>query len=144
LPKAQSYESHRRYFPAHHFIVQPILIAWFFYQLGRFLDARSVETGMTALLGLGLVVFAFSSRVMSLTAQNRVIRLEERLRLMRLMPPEDHARIDELKTRQLVGLRFASDSEVVDLARRCLSGELDSSSAVKKEVKEWRPDYLRV
>ena len=144
MPKAQSYESHRRYLPAHHFVVQPILIAWFFYQLGRFFDARSVETGMTALLGLGLVVFAFTSRVMSLTAHNRAIRREERLRLMRLMPPEEHARIDDLKPRHLVGLRFASDSEVVDLARRCLSGELESAAAVKKEVKEGRPDYLRV
>ena len=144
MAKEQSYASHRRYLPAHHFIAQPIVIAWFFYQVGRFLDLRTFDAAMMMLLGLGLVVFTFTSRLMSLTAQNRVIRLEERLRLMRLMPAEEHARIDDLKTRQLVGLRFASDSEVVDLARRCLSGELDSASAVKKEVKVWKPDYLRV
>jgi len=144
LPDTQSYETHRRYFPAHHFFVQPILIAHLVMQVIQFVEVQSFDAGWSVMFALALVVFSFTSRVMSLTAQDRVIRLEERLRLMRLMPAEDHARIDELRTRHLVALRFASDDEVVGLARRCLSGELKSSKDVKQNVKTWRPDFLRV
>jgi hypothetical protein len=144
LPKVQTYENHRRYHRLHHFIVQPILIANFAFELGEFIDDPGRATGWTVIVAAGLMLLAFSARSMALTAQNRVIRLEERLRLSTLMPPEERDRIEELKTRQLVGLRFASDAEVVDLARRCLSGELKSSSDVKKNITEWRPDHLRV
>jgi hypothetical protein len=130
--------------PAHHFFVQPILITNFFIQVWRMVQNPTFDTGWMALLSFTLVVFAFTSRVMALTAQNRVIRLEERMRLARLMPSEDHARINDLAMRHLVGLRFADDSEVVDLARRCLNGELQTANDVKKSVKQWRPDFLRV
>lgn len=130
--------------PWHHFFVQPILTINFAYQLRRLGQDANLDTAMAALVAAALLIFAFTARVMALTAQNRVIRLEEQLRLTRLMPAEEHARIGELKPRHLVGLRFAPDAEVVDLARRCLSGELTSAADVKKNVKEWRPDYLRV
>ena len=144
LPQTQSFESHSRYFPAHHFFVQPILTATFLLQLGRFIDARTFDNGWLTLLAFALLVFSFTSRQMALTAQNRIIRLEEKLRLTKLMPPDDHARIDELRPGHFVGLRFADDSEVVDLARRCLSGELRTAKDVKQNVKSWRPDLLRV
>ena len=143
MPEQQSYQSHRRYFPAHHFIVVPILVVNFFIQAWRLVQNPTFDTGWVALVSLALMVFAFTSRVMALTAQNRIIRLEERMRLARLMPAEDQTRIDELATRHLVGLRFADDSEVVDLARRCLSGELQTAEDVKKNVKTWRADFLR-
>jgi hypothetical protein len=84
------------------------------------------------------------ARVMALTVQSRLIRLEERLRLQRLMPAEEHAAIAALRLGQLVGLRFAADEEAPDLARRCAAGELKSSGDVKKQVKNWRADHLRV
>lgn len=130
--------------PLHHFFVMPVLNVNFAIQLWRFIQDASFDTGWPALVALALVGFGFSARLMALTAQNRVIRLEERLRLMRLMPVEEHAHIEALPTRQLIGLRFASDDEVVDLARRCISGELQSSTDVKKSVRQWRPDFLRV
>lgn len=144
MTQAQSYKSHRRYMPAYHFFVLPILVANFLVQLRRFVKDQTFDTGWLTLVALALVVLGFTSRVMALTAQNRVIRLEERLRLMRLMPVEEHSRIGELATRQLIGLRFASDSEVADLARRCLNGELKSGEDVKRNVQGWREDYLRV
>ncbi len=103
-----------------------------------------MDTGWTAILAFGVVLLSLTARAMALTAQNRVIRLEERIRLARLMPAEDQGRIEELATRHLVGLRFASDNEVVDLAKRCLSGEFKTAADVKKNVQNWRPDYLRV
>jgi len=75
--------------------------------------------------------------------QDRVIRLEERLRLSNLLPAEMHAGINDLTPGQLVGLRFAADDEVVALAQRCMSGELTKGEQIKKEVKNWRPDNLR-
>ncbi len=144
MPKVQTYKSHRRFFWPYHFIVQPILAANFVFELAGFIDAPNGDTGWALILATGLLLLAITARAMALTVQNRVIRLEEKLRLSSLMPPEERGRVDELRTGQLIGLRFASDSEVVELARRCLSGELKSSSDVKKVVKEWRPDHLRV
>jgi hypothetical protein len=81
---------------------------------------------------------------MALTVQTRVIRLEERLRLERLIPAAEHAMIAGLAPGHLVGLRFASDEEAPQLARRCAAGELKSSAEVKRQVKQWRADHLRV
>jgi hypothetical protein len=92
----------------------------------------------------GLVIFSFTARSMALRAQDRVIRLEETLRLTRLLPNEELGAIDKLKPRHLVALRFASDAEVPDLVRRCVAGEFQSGDDVKKAIRVWRPDYLRV
>lgn len=144
LAKEQNYGNHRRYMPLHHFIVQPIIAANFFVQAWQFSKNMTLATGWNMVVAFALLIFVFSARIMSLTAQNRSIRLEERLRLMRLMPPEEHKRIGELATRHLVGLRFAPDNEVVALAKRCLDGELKTAGDVKKNIREWRADYLRV
>ena len=144
MAQAQTYKNHRRYYWPHHFIVQPILIAHFLFRVRDFLDDRSWDNGWVALVAMALMMFAFTARAQALKAQNRSIRIEERLRLARLMPAEEQSKIDELSMSQLVGLRFASDEEVVDLARRSLSGELKTGGAVKKSVKTWRPDYHRV
>jgi hypothetical protein len=130
--------------PLHHYFVQPILIINFAVRLSQLGDNMTLAGLWEVLVAAALMALAFSARIMALTAQNRVIRLEERLRLARLMPPEEHQRIDDLALRQLVGLRFASDAEVVDLARRCLAGELPTAKAVKQNIRQWRPDYLRV
>lgn len=139
----QSYSTHRRYYPWHHFVVVPILIVHLVVEIVRFSQNPGAYSAWLIVLASGLVIFSFTARGMSLRAQDRVIRLEERLRLAQLMPGEQSV-IDSLKPRQLIALRFASDSEAPPLARRCAQGELSSSDAVKKEIKQWRPDYLRV
>ncbi len=144
MAQAQTYRNHRRYFWPYHFVVQPILLANFLFQLGDFIKVPTMDTGWTAIVAFGVLLLSVTARAMALTAQNRVIRLEERIRLARLMPAEDQGRIEELATRHLVGLRFAPDNEVVELAKRCLSGELKTAADVKKNVQAWRPDYLRV
>jgi hypothetical protein len=144
LAKEQNYGNHRRYFWPHHFIVQPVLALNFFVQLRDFGRDQNFDTGLAALVAFALLLLAVTARAQALKAQNRSIRLEERLRLYRLMPPEEHPKIDDLRMSQLIGLRFASDEEVADLARRCFSGELKGSGDVKKAVRNWRPDYHRV
>jgi hypothetical protein len=81
---------------------------------------------------------------MAARVQDRVIRLEERMRLGRLLPEELRGRIDEIRPSQLVALRFAADEELPELAQRCLSGELTKAEQIKKSIRVWRPDHLRM
>ena len=81
----------------------------------------------------------FSTRV-----QDRVIRLEERLRLERILPDELKGEIGQLTTDQHIGLRFASDGELTGLVRRVLAGELTDRSSIKQAVEDWRADHQRV
>jgi len=139
----QHYGSHRRYFKWHHFVAQPIIIANFIIQLAWLINEPTRWSAWQVVFAAGLVIFSFTARSMALRAQDRVIRLEERLRLSQLMPGEQAA-INSLSHRQLIALRFASDEEVPDLVRRSVSGELTKSEQIKKEIRNWRPDYLRV
>ena len=141
--REQNYKSHRRYFPWHHFVVQPLLFANFIAQTVRLVNDQSKWNVWQVVLAIALVIFSFTSRSMSLRAQDRVIRLEERMRLMQLMPGEQSV-IDGLRPGQLIALRFASDAEAPALARRAAAGELQKGEAIKKEIQNWRPDYLRV
>ena len=96
-----------------------------------------------AIVALSFVALAWTTRSMVLTVQNRVIRLEERLRLAQILPEDLRGRIGELRTGQLIGLRFASDEETPELCRAVLNGELKTSADIKKRIKSWRADTLR-
>jgi hypothetical protein len=91
-----------------------------------------------------LLLLAWYVRVFPLAAQDRLICLEERLRLSRLAPPDLQPRLTELTPGQLVSLRFASDAEVAALARRVLDEKLTKRDAIKKLIVTWRPDMHRV
>jgi len=100
--------------------------------------------GVVRLLGvLWAIVLMFKVRLYALKVQDRVIRLEERLRLTQLLPDSTRARIGELREGQLIALRFACDSEVPGLVQQALDGNSDQKQ-VKSAIKNWRPDYLRV
>jgi len=92
---------------------------------------------------LWAMVLMFKTRLYALKVQDRVIRLEERLRLTQLLPESTRARIGELSAGQLIALRFASDAEVPGLVQQTLDGKWDQKQ-VKSAIKNWRPDYLRV
>jgi hypothetical protein len=143
MARDQSYNTHRRFYPLHHFVVQPILIINMVVQIQRYMQHRDMYQFWQMLLGIGLLLFAFTARGMALRAQDRVIRLEERLRLRELMPGQTSA-INSLRTGQLIALRFAPDDEVPALFNRIVSGELVKANQIKREIKVWRPDYLRV
>jgi Family of unknown function (DUF6526) len=140
----QSYSNHARFVPLFHFVTFGILtlnVLWAGYKLVRVFSFDGV---MALLVAVALVLLAWYCRVFPLTAQDRVIRLEERLRLARLLPAAQQARIEELRPRQLVALRFASDAELPGLVARVLAGELTDPKAIKQAVQSWRADHLRV
>jgi len=95
------------------------------------------------LLALGLAVGFLTARIMALRVQDRVIRLEERLRYERVLPADLKPRIGEFTVPQLVSLRFASDAELPALARKVLDEKMSERKAIKQMVKTWKPDYLR-
>jgi hypothetical protein len=139
----QTYKNHARLRPAFHFFVLPVLLINLLAAVGTLVDVPSATTAWAATVAAALLVLAFAARGMALSVQDRVIRLEMRLRLREILPPDLKARILELTPRQLVAMRFASDEEMPELMREVLSGNLASSKAIKMRVKNWQADWLR-
>lgn len=139
----QSYANHRRFLPGFHFFASPVLIANVIVWLVLAMRAPSLMAFWYVVVSLALVATMFSARIMALTVQNRVIRLEQQLRMMRVLPPDMQADIGALALRQMIALRFASDAELPDLVRRCRAGTLDSPKAIKQAIRDWQPDFLR-
>lgn len=142
--RAQSYESHRRYIPAYHFFALPVVILNVIVEILRLNKYRTLYHVWLVLFALALAVFIVFARSMAARVQDRVIRLEERMRLGRLLPEELRGRIDEIRPSHLVAMRFASDEELPELAQRCLKGEFTKAEQIKKEIRTWRPDHLRM
>ena len=139
----QSFEHHVRYLPAYHFFAFPLFFINFCYAAYQAAVNLSVATVVGLLLAGGLVLLFLLSRTMVLTVQDRVIRLEERLRMRALLPADLQPRIDEFTVRQLVALRFASDAELPALARKVVEGKIEDQKAIKKMVASWRADDQR-
>lgn len=140
----QSYENHTKFVPVFHYVMAPLLMASVIYFGYRAATAFSVENLMFFLFGVGTFLASFVARIFPLGVQDRVIRLEERMRMERLLPDDMKARIGDFSTAQLVGLRFASDAELPDLARRVLDEGMTDRKAVKQAVKNWRADHQRI
>jgi hypothetical protein len=141
--KPQSYASHAKFDPAFHFFVLPVLLINIF--VVGYLLFRHPGIGGTWLLlvSIALLVLAGRLRNWATHLQDRVIRVEERIRLAAILPESLRPRIAELSDSQIVGLRFASDAELPSLFQRALDEKL-SRSDIKKAITNWRPDYSRV
>jgi hypothetical protein len=139
----QTYATHRRSFPIFHYVALPILIANVAVAVAHAIRRPSAWNAWLIVVSLALVTGLVASRASTLMVQNRLIALEMRLRLAATLPPDLRARIPELRLRQLIGLRFAGDEELPALVERCLRGELPTSDAIKREIHDWRPDFLR-
>jgi hypothetical protein len=127
-----------------HFFVVPVMAINLFWSLYRlWVTGFSWDGCERVLLALGLALGFLTARLMALTVQDRVIRLEERLRYERVLPADLKARIGEFTVTQLIALRFASDAELPALARKVLDDKISQRKAIKQMVKTWRPDYLR-
>ncbi|HVZ78377.1 MAG TPA: DUF6526 family protein [Gemmatimonadaceae bacterium] len=142
-PKAQTYANHRRYFPLYHFFAVPILLLNVAVAVSDVVRRPGLHTGWAVLVAVALVALALAARASTLIVQNRLIGLEMRLRLTAVLPQELRPRIGDLTLNQIIGLRFASDAELPALVERCLAGELRTADAVKKQVRDWRPDLVR-
>ena len=139
----QNRKNHVRLDPAFHFVLAPAAIALFVWTLSRVFRHFNAGTITEALLALLLVATITLMRVYSLRVQDRVIRLEERLRLSALLPEPLRSRMSEITVGQLIALRFASDGEIPSLVARVL-GEGLTGGQIKDAIQEWRGDYLRV
>jgi len=142
--QTQTFSTHRRFIPAFHFFALPILLINVFVVAVQFWKDPRLINVWPVLVAIALAIGIASSRFMPLRAQDRIIRLEERTRLERLLPADLRGRIGDLSERQLVAIRFAPDNEVPDITRRALSGELKSPGEIKRAIKDWRGDYFRV
>ena len=140
----QNFANHASYVPAFHFFVLPVLllnIGWSIYHWKTTL--WSIDGAVGVLTSVALLIGLLFARLFVLSVQDRVIRLEERIRCEKLLPPDLQVRIIEFEPGQLVSLRFESDAELPALARRVLDEKLIDRKAIKQLIKSWRPDYLR-
>lgn len=141
--KPQNLQNYTRIDPAFHYFLVPVgvlLFAATVYNLVRHPDAWAVALMVT---GAWAIVAVFKIRLYALKVQDRVIRLEERLRMEKLLPATLNSRAAGLSEAQLIALRFASDAELPALVEKTISGNL-ASKAVKEAVQNWRADYWRV
>lgn len=142
----QSFKNHTRWDPAFHFFIAPVLLlnivavsVWYAHH-----HWQHYHSGPWAILvSVVLLTLAIKCRNYSLKVQDRVIRLEERVRLAQLCSSEEMAELESLQLKQYVALRFASNPELPELARRAVRENLDQK-AIKAAIKAWRPDHDRV
>jgi hypothetical protein len=139
----QDLGTHRRWYPLYHFVALPILLGNFFFVAWRAAQDPTKNSIWQAIVAFGIAAIGWTGRSMALRVQDRVIRLEMRLRFKDLLTPALYARTSQLSRRQVVGLRFAGDAELSGLVERCLSGELANGEAVKKQIRDWQADWLR-
>jgi len=140
----QSFENHVRKLPRPYLLASVVLALNIVVTTAYFVWRPGWVTAFLILLALALGGTHWFTRTNALVVQNRVIRLEERLRLERLLPDELRGRIGELSLGQLVALRFASDEELPELVRQVLDENLTDRTEIKKRIRTWRPDHLRV
>jgi len=143
MPEPQSFKNHAKVVPAFHFFVLPMLLVNFVWQVIHAVRHVGAGSIIGALAALAILMAALFGRMFALKVQDRVIRLEVRLRLQELLPPDLRARIDEFTLDQLIGLRFASDAELPDLCRKVLNEHIAARKPIKMLVKNWQGDYLR-
>lgn len=141
----QTYPTHRRYFPLFHFIAIPLLVINLIIRvIYAWMHRGARLVWWEIVVAVALLCVAFASRIMVLAVQDRLIRLEETLRLQRCLPDDLRGRVGELSSGQLISLRFCGDeAELVGLTRSVLNGELKSRNDIKKSIKTWRPDTMR-
>jgi len=139
----QTYANHRRFFPLFHFFALPIVVLNVLMVFAGLVRHPSLSEVWPLVFAIGVAAGFLACRASILTVQDRLIGLEMRLRLAAVLPPELGARIPELRLRHLVGLRFAGDAELPHLVGRCLAGELRTADQVKREIRDWRGDFVR-
>jgi len=143
--QTQSFANHRRFYPLYHYFALPILYANIVMTLVyAYRHPGTIKWDIWQIIvAMALAVAVLVLRASTIIVQNRLIRLEQRMRLAATLPDRLRARVPELTISQLIGLRFASDAELPALVERCLSGDLKGAEDVKRAITTWQPDYLR-
>ena len=128
MPAPQSYKNHAMLDPLHHFVITPLALITLGFSVVIYAHRHHAHPFLALwwiLVGFLILLISTKSRIYALRLQDRMIRLEERLRLIALLPPSEHAAIESLRTGQLIALRFASDGELPSLFRRTVAENLD-------------------
>ena len=136
----QTYKTHAKLVPLFHYVALPILLINILVSAYAVVRAPGLPSVWSLLMGVALFLGALFARVFALAAQDRVIRLEERMRMKELLPADLKGRIPEFTREQIIGLRFASDGELPELAATVLRDNIQKRDDVKKMVKNWRAD----
>lgn len=139
----QSAEKHTRWVPGFHFVGGFLVVAAVLWTAYRVVRWHSHDTYLELLMALGLLTTYWYTRAFPIAVQDRLIRLEERMRLQRLLPADLQARHEEFTASQLVAMRFASDAELPDIARKVLDGNIQDRKTIKGMVTNWRADHMR-
>jgi hypothetical protein len=141
--KPQTYANHARFDPWYHFFLAPIALIIVIASIVHLVRHPHPWGLVHVVLAFALFILAFRLRTYPLKVQDRIIRLEERLRLATLLPEPLRSRIHELDIRQLIALRFASDAEIPELVERTLNENL-APKQIKQAIQTWRADNFRV
>jgi Family of unknown function (DUF6526) len=144
MAEQQNYANHVRWFPLVHFVIMPLLLLNLLSHIVRLFMNPSVGLAFWVLLSILLILMVLAARLQALKAQDRIIRLEERLRYHRLLGSELAAKAENLAVAQIIALRFASDDELSGLVERTLNGEFAKPKDIKLAIQNWRGDDLRV
>ena len=139
----QTYGNHARWLPGFHFFVMPVLLLNFLNEARLLWYLPNIGQVWEVVVAAALVTLGLLSRIQALAVQDRLIRLEMRMRLRQILPPDIVPAIERLTARQLVALRFASDGELPELVREVLAGSLRTSKEIKLRIKDWQGDFLR-
>jgi hypothetical protein len=140
----QSFANHTRWHPPFHFFIMPVLLINFFWVVVLFVKAPAANSGWLIVVSLALLLLGFFTRINALRVQDRLIRLEEKLRYQQVLPPALTAEMNALTPAQVCALRFAGDDELELIANQVIAGKLGRPKDIKQAVKNWRPDMHRV
>jgi hypothetical protein len=141
---SQTYANHTRWHPPFHFFVLPVMLINFVWSIVECVQHPGWNQGWWIVVSLALVVLTFVARTNALKVQDRIIRLEEKLRYQQLLPADLAQQASSLRVGQIIALRFASDEELERLVREVLGGRLTKPAEIKRAVKNWRSDTFRV
>lgn len=144
MAETQNYRNHVRYYPLVHFVIIPLLFLNLIWQIIRFSQEKTWDRAENVLMAIVFMLISMAARLQALRVQDRVIRLEERLRYKEVLPAGLAAQAAQLRMGKILALRFASDEELPELIQKTLNGELKTAKEIKHAIKNWRGDYSRV
>jgi hypothetical protein len=140
----QSLANHTRWHAPFHYFVLPVMLINVIWSVIQFVKAPDRNSGWWIVVSLALLILTFLVRLNPLKAQDRIIRLEERLRYQQVLSPALLPQTSALRTEQIIALRFAGDDELEELVGAVLAGKLTKSIEIKRAIKNWRGDTFRV
>lgn len=141
---AQTYQTHAKFVPLYHYVLLPLLLVNVLVTVYQAWRQPSLLAGWEVVTAAAFMATALFARVFALKAQDRVIRLEERIRMHELLPLDLKSRVNDFSADQLIALRFASDTELPELAATVRRDNLQQRDVIKKMVKNWRADDCRM